>query len=350
MSSFVTLFRSVHVGVLLLSLGLLGCGDQDTDPVVEASDANSFNKEVWVSPCGDGRIDSSESEECDRDALDDETCGSLQLGAGVLRCNNECRFDVSSCEGTGSCGDGRVNRGEECECIVGYTRSLICAEGQRCSPEEQDGCTLDCQLEPPVCGDGIAVAPFEDCDTTQFFQWLPGPRMGPALINVLRYDEGTVRCDSDCRTDLTDATPATCGNAIIEADEICELSGVSREPVDLAYWSCRDCSEIVDQGVCGDGIIQRDEQCDRTDFGTSPTCESYGFGRGELTCTLDCNVDFTGCEGYTPTSGSDAGATEADNEDENAGCNGRPAHSPNGFLWLAGVVVAGFVARRRRRG
>ena len=103
---------------------------------------------------------------------------------------------------------------------------------------------------------------------------------------------------------------------------------------------------------CGNSYIdyQYAEQCDGGDYGEFPTCESYGFGQGNLICNSECQVEFTGCEGYTPTSGSDAGATEADNEDENAGCNARPAHSPNGFLWLAGVVVAGFVARRRRRG
>jgi hypothetical protein len=112
---------------------------------------------------------------------------------------------------------------------------------------------------------------------------------------------------------------------------------------------------------CGNSYIdyQYAEQCDGGDYGEFPTCESYGFGQGNLICNSECQVEFTGCEGFTPPPESDAGANEADagsdagandTEDENAGCGARPAHSPNGFMWLAGVVVAGSVVRRRRRG
>jgi hypothetical protein len=65
---------------------------------------------------------------------------------------------------------------------------------------------------------------------------------------------------------------------------------------------------VIGEG-CGDGIVQSGEECDPgyPDLGIPPellgrTCESEGFGAGTLTCTPDCEIDFTACycEPVTP--------------------------------------------------
>jgi len=46
--------------------------------------------------CGDGLINPA-TEECDRNRLDDRSCGSFQLGEGTLACSATCTFDFSAC-------------------------------------------------------------------------------------------------------------------------------------------------------------------------------------------------------------------------------------------------------------
>ena len=64
--------------------------------------------------CGDGIIQNDE--DCDGDKVGEgDTCESLGLGKGELRCKKEsCTYDTSGC-GPRLCGNGKLDDGEKCE-------------------------------------------------------------------------------------------------------------------------------------------------------------------------------------------------------------------------------------------
>jgi hypothetical protein len=51
--------------------------------------------------------------------------------------------------------------------------------------------------------------------------------------------------------------------------------------------------DVCDYG-CGNNIREREEECDGDDLG-GETCESYGFGGGNLACSSTCSFDLSGC-------------------------------------------------------
>lgn len=53
--------------------------------------------------------------------------------------------------------------------------------------------------------------------------------------------------------------------------------------------------------VCGDGIAEGPEECDLTDL-KSQTCETRGYGPGNLSCDIACGFDYSQCSTPTPTS------------------------------------------------
>jgi hypothetical protein len=60
--------------------------------------------------CGNGVIEGDE--ECDTDAVGDETCVGLGFEGGTLGCGVTCLFSTVDCY---SCGDGVQNGQEECD-------------------------------------------------------------------------------------------------------------------------------------------------------------------------------------------------------------------------------------------
>ncbi len=52
--------------------------------------------------------------------------------------------------------------------------------------------------------------------------------------------------------------------------------------------------------ICGDYIAENPEECDRDDF-KSKGCSNYGYTYGELTCSLACEIDSTGCYNTIPS-------------------------------------------------
>lgn len=65
--------------------------------------------------CGDGMV--GRTEQCDGADLQGFDCDALGLANGVLACDpTTCTFDTSGCAaGNGSCGDGAVDPGEQCD-------------------------------------------------------------------------------------------------------------------------------------------------------------------------------------------------------------------------------------------
>ena len=245
--------------------------------------------------CGDGRVEGDE--QCEPVNAPDKPCLPDQEGleyTGALRCNpRTCRYENWECK-LATCGNGRVDKGEQCD--GGDTGSTLCVHAPSGDfPDLQDagfevaskkpGCTANCQFDfrkcwsaYGSCGNGVYEARFEQCDgqpvgcqeyATHFRKTLWGLDT-PADY----YVGGTLPCN-----------PKTC-----------TVDGL---PSMLCVRGKR----------CGNGVREPeyDEECDGADFG-GLTCESQGFQGGEPRCSTDCRISiFAGCTGCKFVGGRTAG-------------------------------------------
>jgi cysteine-rich repeat protein len=149
-----------------------------------------------------------------RRALLPELLALLVLGA--LACGTNPPNPVE-----GSCGDGIVDPGEQCD------------------PPDAASCSATCQIVNPSCGDGILDAG-EDCD-----------------------DANTVGGDG-CRANCTDEE---CGDFIQDPQETCDDGNTT--PTDGCSASCQD--ESAGES-CGDGVRDFGEECDDGDLVNGDGC------------------------------------------------------------------------------
>ncbi|MFO7561873.1 MAG: DUF4215 domain-containing protein [Enhygromyxa sp.] len=123
--------------------------------------------------------------------------------------------------GAGSCGDGFVDPGEECDL------------GPDNAPDGQ--CTPDCTIT--ACGDGYHNPTFEECDDGN--------------------TDNTDDCVQGCKL-------ATCGDGFVH-EGVEECDDGNDDPAD-------GCTPECLFGVCGDGVIQEGEQCDDGNRDTTDEC------------------------------------------------------------------------------
>ncbi len=120
------------------------------------------------------------------------------------------------------------------------------------------------------------------------------------------------------------ATPATCGNGVVEGAEECDQNAFGLLTC-LTYGFmagtlvCQDdCTVSTDQclaeTVCGDGVVSGLEECEPGDL-QGETCESLSLGEGELGCSADCTFSAAECSckgkgescAYNPADPTDPG-------------------------------------------
>jgi cysteine-rich repeat protein len=144
-----------------------------------------------------------------------------------------------------------------------------------------------------TCGDAI-VEPPEECDIGE----LNGT--GMYCTSECRSNDcgdGYVgpgeACDdgNDSNEDLctTECGPTSCGDGVMQGAEECD-EGSSNAPSAPCLPSCVEAS-------CGDTfILEGVEACDGNEVGGA-TCESQGYGGGVLLCADDClSFDVSSCE------------------------------------------------------
>lgn len=255
------------------------------------------------SECGDGVRDFGEV--CDGTDLGGATCenlgtfyrGDLFFTGGVLRCSNNpqgpCDFIFDDCLEEPVCGNGRIERGEQCD--LGQLRGATCTNiGNFFDPEDDIPEFIGGQI-------GCRTGPGESCAFD--------------LSNCRR--PGNTECgdgerDPEEECDIGDFGDRTCVTEGFAGGELECLVPTDGGPCRIGTNLCRSGS------FCGDGVRDPGEECDSDDFG-GKTCQSEGFVSGELGCfhpsdpTQPCRILFDQCNDRPVCNN---GVAEGDLEDE----------------------------------
>lgn len=233
-----------------------------------------------VTPFGDECVllpeGSTDAEECDN---------RTGNGAPGSQCSARCLFNpaLRVTETGGTCGNGRVDRGEQCDagraCVGGATAGRdctsnpsVCGTGSVCQVVERRGCSDRCQAlganrGGSTCGNGD-VSNGETCDYTS------GARGSG--------------CTSQCLNAGSSSIPRRlCGNGDIEAGESCEMQ-TPGDP-ESAY-----CSIVGGVRVCVDGSRFAASCNPRTclNLGTNRCQNRFGencCGNNEIEAGEDCD-------------------------------------------------------------
>lgn len=209
--------------------------------------------------CGDGELD--RGEECDDgNNADDDACLSDCMAA--------------------FCGDGEVHHGEE-ECDDGNL-------------DEDDGCTLGCVIQ--ICGDGVLQGA-ETCDDGNNVDTDACPTSCEvASCGDGFTHEGEEDCDAGGESAFCDpdCSLPKCGDGYVNgaAGELCDAGGEETAQCDP------DCS----LPVCGDGFASKaaGEECDDGNGSNGDGCSSV--------CTKEKRVVFVTSSLYSGNLGGVAGA------------------------------------------
>lgn len=317
--------------------------------------------------CGNGLV--QPGEQCDGTNLNGQSCRSIGLAGGTLRCNRNCTFDANRCErpapdrffecvdqtaafvpsdecaerlcncnlnatedcgpecwrllrcATNSCG----GNGDDLNCIFENCPIQAANEAtamRRCLEANVDACLLLTPPPPPrsVCGNGI-MEPGEACDRTD---------LGGLTCNAFDL-VGRLRCDSNCRLrfDGCSRPEETCGNGVRDIGEECDPAmpfslGCSAFNLGGGAVGCTpacrfDFSGCQPRQPCGNGVIEPGERCDRTNLGGA-SCATFGLRGDGLRCNARCQLDPSACE-TPPVCGN--GVTETTEQCDGMDLNGQ---------------------------
>ncbi len=264
------------------------CGNGTQEPGEECDDgpANSDSTPdacrttCQLAYCGDGVTDASEL--CDDGASNsDQIPDACRSDCTPPRCGD----DVVDLEQGETCDDGNVVDGDGCsaDCVAEFCGNGVVEEGEACDDgnwDSQDGCSADCRSDES-CGNSIVdFAVDEECD-----------------LGANNSDDPGTLCHTDC-------TLPRCGDGIVDRHlgEACEpgvtpdrdcdyfgyYAGTLGCTSDCQYDPANTCS-----GTCGDGVVDAQEMCD----GAPPieSCIEFGFGGGAIGCNGICAADFARC-------------------------------------------------------
>jgi cysteine-rich repeat protein len=251
-----------------LSDGTSGDGDGDTgdgDPGDGDGDAGDGDGEP-SGTCGDGILDVGE--ECDLGEQNSDNsnctttchiaiCGDGLVLAGLEDCDDGNASNTDECVQdckAASCGDGYVQDGVE-----------MCDDG---NDDETDGCNVMCL--PGTCGDGI-VQMGEQCDdgNGDTFDDCPACQLsfcgdGFIKVGIEICDDGNLETDDGCISPL--CVPAECGDGFVQAG-VEECDDQNQDNGD----ACPSCMNAV----CGDGFKQLGvEECDDGDMDNEDNCSN----------------------------------------------------------------------------
>jgi len=264
--------------------------------VGQGSEIRAFAKgevtdlEIQLEPgapdCGNGILEALE--QCDGTAFRGNTCqNTMGLRDGNVTCTVECLLDVSGCY---ECGNSAIEAAEECDSddFGGVTCSDYFFDGGslRC---DQDSCTVLTDECIGGCGNNLAE-PGEACDGVDFGS--------QTCETVAGLTQGLLGCTPLCQLDISGCHE--CGNGAQEADEPCDgvaFGGLTCEDFGFGggVLTCTSACQIDTTSCCGDGVRGPGEVCDGTDFGARTCLTETGHPSGSLACDASCEVDRSGC-------------------------------------------------------
>lgn len=211
-----------------------GCVEGEGVVHVPAPNGNTCEGGICVdgacqgSLCGDGILDTTRGEQCDR--------GGSNSNTEPDRCRLDCRQP--------RCGDGTTDSGEGCD--LGALNADTAA------------CLTDCT--PNQCGDGLVLAGVEPCDDGNLdnqddcLNTCRRAICGDGIRNVRveECDDGNQDDDDGCRAFCV---PNVCGDGVLNAlAEACDDSNTQSGD------GCQgDCLRAE---VCGDGLLDPQEDCE----------------------------------------------------------------------------------------
>lgn len=262
-----------------------------------------------TSVCGNGIVE--EGEACDGGKLNDQTCETLvgEGSRGTLYCKPDCRsFDTSECTAATTCGNGRIDGEEICDgtSLGGATCETVVGLGSTghlgCQANCADFDVSECSA-PTTCGNG-KIDDGENCDGSV----MPADATCESVRG--KGSKGTLRCSSLCTFDISSCgMPSVCGNGIVEEGEACDgtkFNGNTCETLigvgSTGTLICENCATISTAhcsapSTCGDNVRQNDETCDGTDLNGATCTSVLGEGStGVLKCATNCgSYDVSGC-------------------------------------------------------
>ena len=284
------------ISILLAAiLGMAGCDDGSKSSNQPAEPASA---------CGNGVIDAGE--DCDGEKLKDDHANctdwdETKYASGKVSCNS-CKIDYTACvaKGGAKCGNSQLDDGEECDADKFKDNKTACTAWDSDSYESGAvSCNNDCTVdfgqcvakEGASCGNG-KVDNGEECDGEKF----QNNRTNCKTWNSDLYKDGKVTCKSDCELDYSACVPvkdANCGNGQLDDGEECDGDKLKDNKTACSAWdassyesgavSCNDdCT--VDYGhcvaksgaSCGNGKVDNGELCDGEKFQNNRTnCKTW---------------------------------------------------------------------------
>jgi fibro-slime domain-containing protein len=216
--------------------------------------------------CGDGVVQTSIGEICDD--------GNQKDGDG---CSADCKAKGPGCLCTPGqlctcptvkCGNGALEGSEECD--DGNTKPSDGCSGT-CTIEKGYACPFTNAPCVPDCGDGIVLAPMEQCDPKA-----PGTNMDKACSSTCKYLDGWA-----CVGTPPSCHQTKCGDGKVEGSEGCDDGNTL--PNDGCSPTCHfepNCSSTTGTctSKCGDGLVVN-EGCDDGNTNNGDGCSS--------TCTVE---------------------------------------------------------------
>jgi len=283
-------------------------GDNNSD-----TQQNACRTDCTLPYCGDFIIDTEYGEICDT--------GDGNIDGIAGRCQTDCTIVA----GEPFCGNGAIDRGEECDdgnlkdfdgcSSLCYLETGFCSDGtlqialgEQCDDGNRvsgDGCSDACLLEEvagiPICGNGI-VDEFEECDDGNKVNF--DGCSAVCLLEAGSCGDGILQraLGEQCEPSLHSASlPFECSAACRYRSLFCSDSKIDPgEECDFGIYNsdepgsrCRtDCS----LPRCGDGILDPEEQCDDGNRLYGDECDQYCRIGDGVHNTI--TINFPGEEGH----------------------------------------------------
>jgi hypothetical protein len=296
---------------------------------------------VWDCNDGNAAVSPNLDEDC-RDELDNDCDGYVNNGCTEELCDDFIDNNpmVDNRTNEGCCGNGELDLGELCDgdikrssidifdCTNGDCYSIYESEGlgQWSNTENVNACyiysdkintdsfnyvkgygNLHCgnncgymtaaKCEVSYCGNG-EVEEDEECDTKGF---------GSISCSSLNgdYVSGLLKCDSDCKYDISSCKLVTCGNGKLDKGEDCDAGDLNSESCGTQGYtegslSCNSNNCKFDysscKSVCGNGVKEIGEVCDGSDI-VGKTCVASNYAKGVVECSVGCDkFEYSKCD------------------------------------------------------